>query len=234
MRAVYLPEQTFANGGLLEVIGDKFHHLVNVTRIKEGQSLLVMRGAGEVAKAEVIRIDKKKAILEIHGVWAEEDKRFIDLIVGTPKREAFDEVLKLATECGFARLYPFHSEYAQSLKINEKRVSRVLESAMIQSNNPFGLEIMDSLNDLTEVERVLTNYERCYLATAHEVADEEREFQQNGERKKVLIVGPEGGFSEREEKRLTELCHVIHLPSYILRTPHALAACFGWICHEGN
>jgi RsmE family RNA methyltransferase len=45
----------------------------------------------------------------------------------------------------------------------------------------------------------------------------------------LIIIGPEGGMSESEEKVLIESSKVINLPTFILRASTAVSFCTGFI-----
>ena len=148
----------------------------------------------------------------------------MDLILGLPKKDYLDEVLEKSVELGIRKILCFRSDYSQKQKIKDERVDRILINALKQSNNPY-------LPEIVFVERLLDDalekYSTCYLFSL----DNHEGFADSlGVNEDVaLIIGPEGGFSEEEERNFLGKPNVsaVHLPTSILRTPTAVVAAAG-------
>jgi 16S rRNA (uracil1498-N3)-methyltransferase len=128
-------------------------------------------------------------------------------------------------EVGFQRIYLIRSQYSQSKVPDEDRLKSILVSALEQSNSAFLPEIMtSSWKDLPSAE-----YEEILLLDSQTHVAMAPSFEPLGA--KLLIVGPEGGFSLDELSVLHRLPHlkIINLPTPILRTPTAVAVGAGII-----
>lgn len=217
MRAHWVKDLSIQDSYVLQ--GESLHHLVNVVRVEIGEDLLLLNGKGLMVLTIVEAIGKRELKLQFKEQYIKESDYKFDLVLGMPKREALELCLKEATELGFRRIFLIRSDYSQMRFPEKDRVEKLLVSAMEQSNAPYLPEVIEShwnevpWGDYGEI--VLMDSQTTQAAKAssgHEVS-------------KLLVVGPEGGFSPDELARLHGLkgVRVIHLPTPILRTPTAVA-----------
>lgn len=205
--------------------GDRFHHLVNVTRIRINEELLLLNGKGLKVFTRVESMTKRELRLTFISKEFSEPKFFMDLVLGIPKKDAFDLCLKQVTELGFRRIYLVRSQFSQNKVSEPERIQNVLVSALEQSNSAFLPEIIEAQwSDIPWEEYPLSL-----------MMDSQTESRQNNDHKTVspclLIVGPEGGFSPQEIEELHRKpgMEVVRLPTPILRTPTAVATGAGII-----
>lgn len=215
MRAIFL-NNFDTSETMLE--GDKFHHLVNVVRAKIGDEILILNGKGQTYNATIISINKKVAHLEINSSKEHIRNNNLTLALCLPKRDALDLCIKQAVEIGIKKIYLISSDYSVNKSIKLDRIERIVESAIEQSNNPFmlELELKESLSQLR-----LDNYDQVYCLNSQTKSSDH--IQANVENS-LLIVGPEGGFSDEELNYIDQnkLIKNIHLNTHIMRTPTAL------------
>lgn len=206
---------------------ENLHHLVNVVRIEQGEKLLLLNGKGLIIEAEVESVSKKELILK--HVFSEKSPRAFefDLAIGMPKREALELCLKQATELGFRKIFLVKSEYSQMKFPETERIQNLLVSALEQSNNAFLPQVFSvEWNEIPWDE-----YQEALLLDSQTKIS--KSSTNSSLSPKLLIVGPEGGFSMREINFLHGLdqVKVVHLPTPILRTPTAVAAGAGILIH---
>lgn len=200
--------------------GDSLHHLVNVVRIEAGDKLLLLNGEGLFVETVIESILKKEMILKKLAAYQKERDFSFDLALGMPKRDALELCLKEATELGFRRIFLIKSDYSQMKFPEEERVHKLLVSALEQSNAPFLPEVI-----CAKWENVpFKSYAEVILLDSQTNPEGSMESA-GGKVEKLLIVGPEGGFSPEELRFLhsSEKVKVVNLPTPILRTPTALA-----------
>jgi 16S rRNA (uracil1498-N3)-methyltransferase len=218
MRAHWLKDLTIQDTYSLK--GDSLHHLVNVIRIEAGEDLMLLNGLGLVVETRIETISKKEMLLK-YKTHQETDRNYhYDLALGMPKREALELCLKQATELGFRKIYLIRSDYSQMRFPESDRTQKLLISALEQSNAPFLPEVIESSwEDIpwTVFQEALLLDSQTKLQTKAQV--------ENSTAPRLLVIGPEGGFSPRELVYLhgLEAVRVVNLPTPILRTPTALA-----------
>jgi 16S rRNA (uracil1498-N3)-methyltransferase len=205
------------------VDGESFVHLKSALRVKTGDSILAIDGMGRKRLATVQKVGKKS--LGLMGGTVESCSRLsnIDILLSPPKRDALNDSLRMACELGVRNIFLYQTEYSQNKKLDLERMSKVLHSAIVQSNNSFvpGLIIIKSLSEIP-------NLYDC-VRVFHLSKDPPRDSTVKEDM--LLAIGPEGGFSEGDimEFRITfPLLQLVTLKTPILRTPTALCAAFSW------
>lgn len=227
MRSTWLP--TLEDQDVYSIIGDQHHHLAHVIRIEAGEELLLLNGKGQAVKTIVESVSKKevraKKIELTNSVRA---YRF-DLALGMPKKEALELSLKQAVELGFRKIYLIRSAYSQMKPLDPERLNQILVSALEQSNAPFLPEVIYS-----NWEQISWSDYQEALMLDSQVGEGQKYDNFDSEIPKLLIVGPEGGFSEEERTLIQSKTKVLglKLPTPILRTPTAVAAGAGFLLGE--
>lgn len=222
MRACYLPEIDLNSENAYEIEGEKFHHLKNVLRIKKGETVLFLNGAGQGRKYEVCELDKKTVrcipkASTINKALRDE----IHLCVGLVKKEALDLILKQCCELGIQKVYLAKTANSQHYPLNFDRLEKLLISGIEQANN-YWLPLVKQVN-LDEVPFEL--YTHNLLFSLHEGGEAPTLHGRT-----LLLVGPEGGFSAEEERQILNSSNSssINLKTNILRSPTAVACALGY------
>lgn len=224
MRAIYYPFDTIGANQIISVVGDSAKHL-HVVRLKQGDEVLVLNGRGAKAQTKVDSISKNQIELVVQQLVHDEHSHQISLAIATPKKDAFEDILKMAVELGVLNIYPLSSDFSQYEFNESERVQRILESALVQSNNAF----MPLIHPQTELSYFLKNLKSPLFFFNSRPSKCGKPEKINGE--KVILIGPEGGFSSAEEALILTQANVfsIHLPTPILRAPTAVASSIGYL-----
>lgn len=231
MRAVFENQIKLEQGKVLSISDERAHHL-NVVRVRVNDRVLVLDGQGHKATAKVISVTKKEIQLEVVEISFSAPTNGAILFLAVPKKEAFEDILKIATECGFTEIFPLTTKYSQYVYEENDRNNKIIESAMVQSNNLYRPKIhaQMSLNDLFK--KTDLKLSRSFLFTS---------FGENQLVDKAILppltnwavfIGPEAGFSEDEEKEILSSPFApqgIHLPMPIMRAPTAVAVSAGYV-----
>lgn len=207
----------------LTITDEKFHHLKNVIRIKLNEAILVMNGQGSIRNYSVSEINKKNIILSsINKIQQEKRKHSIDIAIGKCKKDALDDIIKSCVEMGINKLFILDTEYSQKYNLKIERISKLIESSMEQSNNPYTLQIIET----TLLDIPFSEYEIFVMSLSHNSTVESKT-----DYKKLLVLGPEGGLSSTEEDHLMKLENIsfINLPTPILRAKTAVNVAVGHI-----
>ncbi len=224
MRAIYHPFQREELSHGLFIQDESAKHL-QVVRVKIDEEVLVLNGNGMRAITKVASISKNQVELVVLKV--EESKPFhqINLAIANPKKDAFEDILKLAVELGVKNIFPLKSDYSQYEYEASPRVERLLESALIQSNNPFMPKVfpqqkLEKFLDETNTPLYFFNSRETECGKLPKISEE-----------LTVLIGPEGGFSTREEALIISKTKVIsiHLSTPIQRAPTAVASSIGYL-----
>ncbi len=228
MRALLVPAgSALAQGHEHTVIGDPAHHLIKVVRIRAGEEVALLDGNGLKAIGKVLALGKQDVTFMIQSVELVPRRDVLHLAIGAPKKEAFEEALRVAVECGIMRIIPLITEFSQREARNGERLERVLESALIQSNNRYRPEIPGPV-ELKDLARHMGPCQKLFFFDSQGEGSGLSEVLQAPV---MMLIGPEGGFSPAERQMIRSFpgAHPLSLPTPILRTPTAVAAGAGYL-----
>ena len=159
----------------------------------------------------------------------EENSIHFDIAIGKLKKEALDLSLKMATELGCRKIYITNTDYSQSYPFNHERAMKLLISSLEQSNNCY----LPSLEEVNLEDLDLNIYDRAFSFSLNKKAEltPSKIFKTIALDKILLIIGPEGGLSEREEDLLStnDNSIPIKIDSPIMRAPTAMACAMGYV-----
>jgi 16S rRNA (uracil1498-N3)-methyltransferase len=186
---------------------------------------LVLNGRGQRAHALVGTIFKTQVELIVTRIDDMTPLHRISLAIANPKKDAFEDIIKIAVELGVQVIYPIRSEFSQYDYEENERIQRIQESALIQSNNDFLPKIHKqlSLENFLEIHQQLIYF---FNSNPMETSKLDKKLIE-----KTVLIGPEGGFSAREESLILSKQNVlsIHMPTPIQRAPTAVASSIGYL-----
>lgn len=203
----------------------EFHHLAHVSRVRQGETIEIVNGAGQLAEAEVVELQKRRARLRISSLKEEppsDSKKILVQAIVRPQR--LDLILEKGTELGLDVLLLFPGERSERKGNMENLPGQLLPtaiSALKQSGRLYLPEIR-LVPPLSKWESF--PQEGAYFGDVTPGADSLARFLP-GPPQKYFFVGPESGFSDGEIELLRKN-HVqgVSLGKYILRAETAAIA----------
>lgn len=188
----------------VELVGDEFHHLKTVTRLEAGENVELLDGQGGLAKATILSIEKRKALLEIVSVAQLPSLPFphLTLAVCIPKFQTMDLIIQKSAELGVQKLVPLLSERSfvrkDSPVLREKRArwNKISLESCKQCGRSWPMEILDPVS----LETFLIQSDSkssVFLFEGEATQNIKSELSKmNSSLKNIsAIIGPEGGFS---------------------------------------
>jgi len=179
----------------------KIHHLKDVLRIKNGQSINLTDGHGNlyIGKFENNLIEIFESI---------KYKRNNDIKVFFPKlknKNRLRFLIEKLTELCVSEIYIGNTEYTQNSYVNEGKIKSWVVSSIEQSGVPFvpKLNLVDSID--------FNVFDTCLDISGQPI-------KQHSEKIKNFAVGPEGGWSRKE---LDSFDFVYSISSFTLRVETA-------------
>ena len=226
MKAIYfdLEIQSFDSSEII-IKDDKFHHLVNVMRIKQDEDVLIITNTqGQALQTKVSEIRKKELLLKVESKIEKNKTYTIDLAFGVPKKDALVEILKAATEIGINKIFPIQTDYSWSKYEYSDRYKKIITTAVEQSNNLFYPDYYEGKLKLNSI--AFSEYDSViYFSSNSEMGVSE--IKPKG--KVLMIIGPEGGLSPDEENFLKDHAQITNIDVPILRAKTAVGFCLGII-----
>jgi len=210
----------------IELKGEEANHLF-VRRLQAGETIEIINGTGGVAQAEIVLSEKRKASLKVNA-FAQHPPASpqIILVQALPKSQKLEWITQKATELGANVILPVETEFAE-VRISdrekgkqERRLKIVIEACK-QSGNPWRPECRTPIT-FRQLLAELPSLGQVFLA---EQSGELPELPSPTPDKLCICIGPEGGFSEREQAALREAGAIpLRLGPHILRTETAAVA----------
>lgn len=213
-------------GENISCFDDTHHYLINVMRRRLGDEVYVFNGQDGEFCSTICAINKKDCVLklgkQVHLFSAAPD---VWLLFAPLKKDNTDFVVAKAVELGVSKIVPVMTEYTSSDKIRLERLEAQAIEAAEQSRRQDVPEVapLVALNSLLAAwpadRKLIYLDETGFGSTAAEVLPK-------CSAPAALLVGPEGGFSEKELEflRNLEYTHGMSLGKRILRAETAAVA----------
>ncbi|MDG5786536.1 16S rRNA (uracil(1498)-N(3))-methyltransferase [Evansella sp. AB-P1] len=213
----YFIQKEYFNKDHVTITGDASKHIRRVMRMKNGDQIICCTEEGtcyvceleditdESVKGKLVKEELKNVELPIH----------VTIAHGLPKGDKFEWVIQKGTELGASQFIPFEAERS-IVKWDERKSVRKLDrwnkialEAAEQSHRQF-LPTVSNVHSLTLFLKEFSRYDQVIVAyeEASKVDEKSQLFsvlnKMNVGNTLLFIVGPEGGFSDREIKLMEE------------------------------
>ena len=226
---IYHPE-ILETGKNVMLGGDAAHHVATVLRFKVGDEFILFDGKGTEYQVRIIVIQKKQVQVTVifTNICTRESPLKIHLAQGVAKGERWVYSLQKAVELGVTEITPLwtqHVAYKWEKKIDEKKMeqwSAILISACEQS----GRTEIPKLNPLCRFEDfVKKELGDNRIILQPEVGIHWKSLIWKSESTCVLLIGPEGGFSDLEYEQAKDYGYQgMTLGPRVLRTETAVVS----------
>lgn len=174
-------------------------HIVQVLRMKAQEHLHLTDGKGNLLTATIINNHKKHCEVSVTEVaFIEKNLPETAIAISLLKNNnRFEWFLEKATELGINTIIPLICSRTEKEKIRIERLQSILISAMLQSRQTW----LPQLQAPVQFKHFIGN-EKFITASkkfmAHCVANEKRQLQNLSKNNSIILIGPEGDFTEEE------------------------------------
>ncbi len=231
------------NNDKIHILGEDVNHIANVLRMKkEDEVQICNQETGENYITKIISFSKDKIECEIVKKIIETVESNVDITLfqGIPKFDKMELIIQKNTEVGVKKIVPVLMERTV-VKLDEKtankkieRWQKIAEVAAKQSMRDIIPEIENiiKLQDITkqDYDEVLVAYEN---EEKNMLKQELKKLQGKDRYKIAIVIGPEGGISEKEIEILKNMgASFVSLGKRILRTETAGIVMSGNIMYE--
>lgn len=234
-------------GKRLVITGEDHHHIVNVLRMRVGDEISVTL-KGEEDKEYRFGIEEMGedqiicSLRFIKLTTAELSAKCI-LLQGLPKADKMEQIIQKNVELGISEIIPVRMSRSV-VKLDEKKAAskverwnKIAKSAAMQSKRaviPTVTELMDfkeALAYVSDADLKILPYELEDMSKMEDTAALIGSVSNAS--KAAFIIGPEGGFSEKEvETAVKEGFAACTLGGRILRTETAGMVVMSWLMYR--
>ncbi len=223
------------------ISGDTALHISRVLRLQKGDSIILADGSGNAYLSIILYIEKYKILAELKEPVREKSEPATRVILaqGLAKGEKMDHIVQKCTELGIAEIIPLVCERtvvrlsSQKVPGKIKRWQKISLAAAEQSQR----DRVPTIKELSTIEEVLSgknDQTLCLFLWEQEKKQGLKEILSNNPAHEVLLlVGPEGGFSEAEaDFALSYGAFPVTLGPRVLRTETASPAALTMVLYE--
>jgi len=220
---IYL-NQTLTIGDTIELSVEAHRHVVSVLRLREADKLILFNGKGKEFISSLVKIEKKKSLITIEQeqVNITNSPLRIELGLSLIKNDKFDFAIQKSVELGVSSITPLNAERS-TIRLNTQRELKrqvhwqgIIQSACEQSGQNT-LPILQPVHSITNwlststIPGIIFEPGATITLSTLSITDKVR-----------IIIGPEGGFTERELQNITQHgFHKVKLGPRILRAETA-------------
>lgn len=196
----YYLDKLFNRDSTVELEGKEYHHLSHVMRASQGERIDLVNGRGQLAKACILKLDKRRAHLQVEEVISKDQPSFeIILAQALPRTNRLHTIIEKGTELGMSQLWLFPGELSERKSFasqGKERLKAVAISAMKQCGRLF-------------LPKIVINPPLCswktldYVAFFGDIDPIASPFSLQGKDVfsslgVIFFIGPESGFTEKE------------------------------------
>ena len=219
-------EHPLGPGQSVPLTREQAHYLFSVMRLSVGGQVALFNGQDGEWLAEVAEASKRGGVLacveQYRPLQLPPDLWFLFAPI---KKARTDFIVEKAAEMGAARILPVQTEFTNSERIRQDR----LQAHAVEAAEQCGGTFVPEVAELQRLDRVLDTWpegRQLMFCNEAEVGSGLRLAVKEKGQPWAILIGPEGGFSDRERARLTGLpyAHVVSLGPRILRADTATVA----------
>lgn len=245
MRRFFIPPDR-TQGQTMVLDGQEARHALDVLRLKRGDELTVLNGAGEKLECQIEQTGRREAVIRVvRRVVSAAPNFHITLLQAVPKGKMMDFIVQKAVELGAACIAPILSQHSEVHYDDERSLEKTAKwrsiaiEAMKQCGATWMPQIHEPMTPGNWIDR-LEPADMSLIASLQPGARHLRSYFQNhrdihGTPPKTIgvWVGPEGDFSQGEiDAILASGALPITLGPLVLRAETAALYCLSILQHE--
>lgn len=225
------------------IIDDKenYNHIAKSLRAKKGESILLMDEKQMQHEGKIEEITSNSIIIDVlKNYKSKRELEFELYLAQSPLRsDAQNTIIEKATELGVKGIYPvFNDNCALKKSVIEQKITK-WQKIMFEASKQCERATIPTCFELTTIEKLikLEKFDRILAFTERSADFKLKEYMKKNpilkNQKILVIIGPEGGFSQREfdffkQNKITTLS----LGELILKAETAVITALGNIIYE--
>jgi 16S rRNA (uracil1498-N3)-methyltransferase len=232
-------EHPLGPGQPVPLTSDQAHYLFGVMRLVVGAAVLLFNGRDGEWRADVVEAGKRGGVLVCVALTKPlQMPPDLWLLFAPIKKARTDFIVEKAVEMGVARIMPVQTQHTHADRIRQDK----LQAHAVEAAEQCGATFVPEVAELVGLERVLAGWDsgRQILwcdegmkggssALTGVIAGRGAPW--------AILIGPEGGFSEREQARLRGMECVVPIalgPRILRADTAAVAALTLWQAELGD
>mgnify|MGYP005725489401 CR=1 FL=1 len=224
MELFYCPT-LISNSTEVNLSPEESHHVKRVFRKKSGEPISLTNGSGLIATGNIRGFSAQSVTCQIQDIEniPIPPEQNIAVAISTIRPNRMDWAVEKLTELGVGVIQPILTQFTEIKTFKYNHLQKISISAIKQSKQAYlpqlrsPLPFRDWLYQLS-----ISEVQNCFIAHLSARAESIPKLKLNADKKIILIIGPEGGFSEAEISIAEEKgIRTVKLAEQILRTETA-------------
>jgi 16S rRNA (uracil1498-N3)-methyltransferase len=211
----------------IELNSAQSHYLVHVLRQSVGSSLLVFDGKNGEWIAKITQIKRSSCSVRITDkVREQSSQQDLHYLFAPLKQARLDYTIQKAVEMGVSELQPVITAHTMVQRMNIER----MHANAVEAAEQCGILSLPEIKPAVKLQTLLKTYDDertiIFCDEKSSLSSPTKELEKLKDRKIAVLVGPEGGFSEDEQRMLRSrsFIHPISLGPRIMRADTAAVA----------
>ena len=127
----FFVEKIIPGTDILSITGKEARHIVNVLRMKKGETLILMDGKGQLFESTIETLHNKEVKVKINKSIPSPSSSPIEISLAQAliKTHPMDYLIQKVTELGISSIHPFHSERT-AIKLNPEHLIKKMDRWM--------------------------------------------------------------------------------------------------------
>jgi 16S rRNA (uracil1498-N3)-methyltransferase len=218
-------DQPLGSGQGVALNADQAHYLFGVMRLVPGAALRLFNGQDGEWRATVAEAGKRAGrLICVEQTRPQQMPPDLWLLFAPIKKARTDFIVEKAVELGAARIMPVQTQFTNAERLRQDRLQAHALEAAEQCEGTF----VPPVDDLQALDKVLATWpaDRRLLWCNEHLTGAATVLSGQERGPWAILIGPEGGFSEREQARLSAMPQVVQasLGPRILRADTAAVA----------
>ncbi len=230
-------DQPLGPGQPVPLSPDQANYLFAVMRLGVGGAVLLFNGVDGEWRAEVAVVARRGGVLScVEQTRALQMPPDLWLMFAPIKKARTDFIVEKAAEMGAARILPIQTQFTNADRIRQDR----LQAHAVEAAEQCGGTYVPEVADLAPLDRVLDQWppdRRVLWGDEHLAGRSSILPDVIAGSPWAILIGPEGGFSEREQARLRAMPQVVPVslgPRILRADTAAVAALTLWQMRYGD
>jgi 16S rRNA (uracil1498-N3)-methyltransferase len=203
MHRFYLPP-TQCQGPVLTLTGAEAHHALDVLRVKTGEAVVILDGAGREFSCTIRSLERKAMTLEVGQTqFSPAPVCRVTLVQAVPKGKLLETIIQKATELGAFRIIPLLSERVAT-RLEDDAVNHKAEKwrhTAVEAIKQCGQRWLPQVEAPVTLPALLArreNFDLSLVGSLRSDARHPREYFQKPPGTIRIWIGPEGDFTDSE------------------------------------
>lgn len=191
---------TDIQGDKTSLYDEEAKHCVKVMRKREGEDLIGIDGKGNMYRARISHLGKRRVDLDILSKeenWGEKDQQITLLVSPLHKVDRFEWLIEKSVELGVNHIIPYLGMHTVKTTIRPERLERITIAALKQCLRSR-LPLISPLLPFPEAMELVKAEVKLMGHGPSGAPLENHQTQLKSSQSVALLIGPEGDFADSE------------------------------------